>query len=152
MTKYVFLLTFGLAIPAAARAAESAPEAQAEKEIRNSLTRWVEASNRGDWKEAVKIWAPDLIGWYPGSPDDTYTREVEGAAKAGAPRTKYELEITEVMVSGSLAVVRDVWTFTTTETVGEPKVEKVKSFEVWRRQPDGAWKISRWISAPEPKP
>jgi hypothetical protein len=26
----------------------------------------------------------------------------------------------------------------------------VRSFEVWRRQPDRAWKIARWISAPEP--
>lgn len=84
-------------------------------------------------------------------PDDTYARETEGAARGGAPRTRYELEIKEVMVSGSLAVVRDVWTFSTMGKVGEQTVESVKSFEVWRRQPDGTWKIARWISAPEPK-
>jgi ketosteroid isomerase-like protein len=149
---YRLIVLLALAMPIAARGAPDTSEAQAGKEIRESLARWVEASNRGDWKEAVEIWAPDLIGWYPGMPDDTYARETEGAAKGGAPRTRYDLEIKEVMVSGSLAVVRDVWTFTTTGTAGEKKVEKVKSFEVWRRQPDGTWRIARWISAPEPKP
>jgi hypothetical protein len=28
-------------------------------------------------------------------------------------------------------------------------VAVVRSFEVWRRQPDRTWKIARWISAPE---
>jgi ketosteroid isomerase-like protein len=55
------------------------------------------------------------------------------------------------MVSGPMAVVRDVWTFTTTKKGDKPTVERVKSFEVWKQQPDGRWKISRWISAPEPK-
>jgi ketosteroid isomerase-like protein len=134
-----------------ARGAQTSEEAKAEADIRQALAGWVEAANRGDWKAALKVWAPDLIGWYPGSPDDTYAREAENAARAGEPRTKYELEIKEVLVAGSLAVVRDVWKFTTRRTAGAPTVETVKSFEVWRRQPDGAWRISRWISAPEPK-
>lgn len=144
-------LLLALALPIAAPIPEDTGDGKAEREIRNSLTRWVQAANRGDWKEAVKVWAPDLIGWYPGMPDDTYAREIERAARGGAPRTKYELEIKEVMVSGQLAVVRDVWTFTTRQESGRDLTETVRSFEVWRRQPDGAWKICRWISAPEPK-
>ncbi len=149
--KHGLIALLALAIPIAARGVPDTSEAKAEEEIRDSLARWVDASNRGDWKEAVKIWAPDLIGWYPGMPDDTFARESENAAKGGAPRTRYELEIKEVMISGSLAVVRDVWTFSTIGKAGEQTVERVKSFEVWRRQSDGAWKIARWISAPEPK-
>jgi ketosteroid isomerase-like protein len=124
-----------------------------EEEIRASLANWVAAANRGDWQEALKVWAPDLIGWYPGAPDDTYPREVERAGKAGPPRTTYSVDVQEVMVSGGMAVVRDVWTFTSKVDgkPGEPRVDTVKSFEVWTKQPDGAWKISRWISAPEPK-
>jgi ketosteroid isomerase-like protein len=149
--KHSWIVLLALAIPIAARGVPDDSEAKAEKQIRDSLARWVEASNRGDWKEAVKIWAPDLIGWYPGMPDDTFAREAEGAAKGGGPRTRYALEIKEVMVSGSLAVVRDVWTFSTVGKTGEQTAERVKSFEVWRRQSDGVWKIARWISAPEPK-
>ena len=149
--KYAGAFLLVLAPPIASPIRENAGDGNAEKEIRASLARWVEAANRGDWKEAVKIWAPDLIGWYPGTPDDTYAREIERAARGGAPRTRYELEVKEVMVSGQLAVVRDVWTFTTKQESGRVLTEKVKSFEVWRRQPDGAWRICRWISAPEPK-
>jgi ketosteroid isomerase-like protein len=152
MTRRTWPLAFTFLLAFIARGAPTPEEIRAEADIRQALAGWVEAANRGDWKAALKVWAPDLIGWYPGSPDDTYSREAENAARAGEPRTKYELEINEVLVAGSLAVVRDVWKFTTRRPAGEPTVETVKSFEVWRRQPDGAWKISRWISAPEPKP
>jgi ketosteroid isomerase-like protein len=150
--KIIPALVTTLLLPVVAvRGAPTVDEAKAEREIRSALASWVEAANRGDWKEALKVWAPDLIGWYPGTPDDTYEREVERAARAGPPRTKYQVDIREVMVSGPMAVVRDVWTFSTKGAGGPPSVEKVKSFEVWKRQPDGRWKISRWISAPEPK-
>jgi ketosteroid isomerase-like protein len=152
MTRRTCFVALTLLAASITRGAQTPEEIKAEADIRQALAGWVEAANRGDWKTALKVWAPDLIGWYPGSPDDTYAREAENAARAGEPRTKYELEIKEVLVSGSLAVVRDVWKFTTRVTAGEPTVETVKSFEVWRRQPDGAWRISRWISAPEPKP
>ncbi len=99
---------------------------------------------------ALNVWAPDLIGWYPGTPDATYAKEVENAARVQPVRTTYEVEVKEVMLSGSLAVVRDIWKFTTKQPGGESVVDTVKSYEVWRRQSDGSWKISRWISAPEP--
>ena len=145
------MIVFGVLLTTSMLAAPVAEDAKAEKEIRGALAAWVSAANRGDWKEAVKVWARDLIGWYPGMPDDTYPREVERAARAGPPRTTYQVDVREVIVSGTLAVVRDVWTFSTKNASGASTVEKVKSFEVWRRQPDGRWKISRWISAPEPK-
>ena len=152
MMRRTYLLALPLLAASIARGAQTSDEVKAEANIRQALAEWVEAANRGDWKAALKVWAPDLIGWYPGSPDDTYAREAENAARTGEPRTKYDLEIKEVLVAGSLAVVRDVWKFTTKATPGKPTVETVKSFEVWRRQPDGAWRICRWISAPEPKP
>ena len=64
-----------------ARGAQTPEEARAEADIRQALAGWVEAANRGDWKTALKVWAPDLIGWYPGMPDDTYAREAENAGQ-----------------------------------------------------------------------
>lgn len=112
------------------------------------------AANRQDWQSAAKIWAPDLIGWYPGQPDDTYEKELAQAAhsRPGRKPTRYEVTVEEVMVSKSLAVVRDRWRFITSSGSPDSTVDVVRSFEVWRRQPDGAWKIARWISAPEPRP
>lgn len=140
-----------LLLPATGLAEVAGEERKAESEIRKALANWVEAANRGDWKAALDVWAPDLIGWYPGAPDDTYAREAENAARVRPPRTRFELDIREVIVSGRLAVVRDVWKLTSRSDAGEPTVETIRSFEVWRKQPDGAWKIARWISAPEPR-
>ena len=56
----------------------------------------------------------------------------------------------EVIVSGRLAVVRDIWRFTTPTQRPDSSVSIVRSYEIWKQQPDNCWKIARWISAPEP--
>ena len=117
-----------------------------EARIRARLSKWVEQFNTGDYAGAATIWAPDLIGVIPGRPDDTYAREVEGARNAKPSPVRFELRIDEVLVDGDMAVVRDTW-----RQLGGAKVVVFRSFEVWRRQPDGEWKIARWIdAAPEP--
>ncbi|HSE13010.1 MAG TPA: nuclear transport factor 2 family protein [Rudaea sp.] len=138
-----------LAITTLASAGPAADNAAAEKQIRASLANWVEAANRGDFKTASEVWAPDLIGWAPEGPDDSYAREAAGAKlPVKPPKTTYALTINEVIVDGSLAVVRDTWTQTTKQGSGADKVGTFRSFEIWRRQPDQTWKISRWIDGP----
>jgi ketosteroid isomerase-like protein len=133
----------------AAHADAAADNAAAEKQIRAALAHWVEAANRGDYKAALDVWAPDLIGWSPDGPDDSYAREAAGAKAAPGPvNTTYVLTINEVIVDGSLAVVRDTWTQTTLQDSGPDKVATFRSYEVWRRQPDRTWKITRWIDGP----
>jgi ketosteroid isomerase-like protein len=113
----------------------------------------VDAANRQDWRAAVQVWAPDLVGWYPGQPDDTYAKEMKRAAtfRPRTAPTRSEVEVVEVMVSGRMAVVRDVWRFTTGSGTRDSSVALVRGFEVWTLQPDSQWKIARWISAPEPE-
>src|SRR5215471_9215429 len=97
-----------------ARADAAADRAAAETAIRTALAGWVEAANRGDYAATMKVWAPDLIGWAPEGPDDSYERELGYAKLPAQPvRTTYALKIDEVIVDGSLAVVRDTWTQTT---------------------------------------
>jgi ketosteroid isomerase-like protein len=130
-----------------AHADSAADNAAAEKQIRETLAHWVEATNHGDYKSALAVWAPDLIGWPPAGQDDTYERETKFASMQPQPMT-FALKIEEVIADGSMAVVRDIWTQTDREASGTEKVETFRSFEVWRRQADGAWKISRWIDGP----
>jgi ketosteroid isomerase-like protein len=143
-------------VRAASSANPAADNAAAEKQIRAALAGWVEAANRGDYKAAAEVWAPDLIGWAPEGPDDTYEREAAYAKlPVKQPDTTYALTINEVIVDGSLAVVRDTWTQATKQNAGTDKVSTFRSYEVWRRQPDASWKISRWIDGPmiaSPKP
>jgi ketosteroid isomerase-like protein len=121
----------------------------AETQIRSALADWVSAANRGDYQAALKVWAPDLIGWAPDGVDDTYEREAKFAeGPVQAPKTTYKLMINEVIVEGSLAVVRDTWIETTKRDTGPETVSQFRSYEVWRRQPDKTWKISRWIDGP----
>ena len=141
-----------LTLSPSGNAQTQADSAAAVRAIHASLTDWVAAANRGDWKSASKVWAPDLVGWYPGQPDDTYAREMDRVAnpKLGSPKTHYEVQVVEVMVSGKLAVVRDIWRFTTAAGKPDAATSVVRGFEVWTEQPDSSWRISRWISAPEP--
>jgi len=121
----------------------------AETRIRSALADWVSAANRGDYKAALKVWAPDLIGWAPDGVDDTYQREAASAElPMQAPKTTYKLIINEVIVDGSLAVVRDTWIETTKRDAGAETVSRFRSYEIWRRQPVKTWKISRWIDGP----
>jgi len=120
--------------------------AAAETYIRGALQQWVEAANRQDFNSALRVWAPDLIGWYPGVPDSTYAQQAAYAAHPPAqPVTTYKLSIDEVMVSGPMAVVRATWIINVN---GYPTT--VRSFEVWKKQADATWKISRYLSAAEP--
>jgi ketosteroid isomerase-like protein len=144
-------LLFGLALLtfSASGIADATGNSAAEKQIRAALAHWVEAANRGDYKSALDVWAPDLIGWAPEGPDDNYQREAESAKlPLKPPKTTYQLTIDEVIVDGSLAVVRDTWTETTKREAGPDLVTAFRSYEVWRRQPDATWKISRWIDGP----
>jgi len=92
-----------LTLSPSGNAQTQADSAAAVRAIHASLTNWVAAANRGDWKSALK-----------------------------------------------LAVVRDIWRFTTAAGKPDAATSVVRGFEVWTEQPDSSWRISRWISAPEP--
>jgi steroid delta-isomerase len=58
------------------------------------------------------------------------------------------LKINEIMVYGDLAIVRLVWILDT-ERDGAPKETIEESaVDIFRRQEDGGWKISRYLAYP----
>ena len=143
-------LAFALLAAGCAAHADTDDQAAAERQIRAALANWVAAANRGDYAAAATVWAPDLIGWAPSGPDDSYEREHAAATLPPQPvRTTYALAIDEVLVDGALAVVRDTWTQTSKAQDGRADtVATFRSFEVWRRWSNGQWLISRWIDGP----
>jgi ketosteroid isomerase-like protein len=122
-----------------------------ERAIRMALRDWVDAHNRGDEERASRIWAPGVTGWFPASDQFTTAAAAAllGVAATTASRSTYEVTIDEILLSGDLAVVRDTWQ--ETRHFGDSHARRViRSFEVWQRQSDHSWRITRWISAPEP--
>jgi len=148
------LLLLSALSAAGVRAQTPAPAAAVEKQIRQSLADWMEATNHRQYDKANDVWAPGVVGWFPEAAgfgmDEAY--RVAGVAKGSEkPYATYELTIEEILVGSDLAVVRDIWRetihFSGTDATA---ARSIKSFEVWKPQPDGKWRITRWISAPEP--
>lgn len=142
----LLIAMFSLLVAGACVAAPTSTLIQAQQDeaaIRQSLADWLRAFNSGDYAKAAQVWAPDMRGWGDGE-EDSYQREIDAAhklPKLDNPKVRYALRIDEVMVEGDMAVVHDTWT----EIGSTGKARTFPSFEVWRRQPDRSWKISRWL-------
>lgn len=143
-----------LLVLAAAFAASATPPDPAEADIRRAHAEWTAAINAGDYAApaAMGLWAPDLRGWAPGAPEDSYAREAAGldALKRRHPpdaasRPTFAFEIVEIDVAQDLAFAHVLWTATSADGTVQPTM---RSFEIWRRQADGAWRMARYLESP----
>jgi ketosteroid isomerase-like protein len=121
--------------------------------IRQRLAGWVAETNAGDEAAARTIWAPGVTGWFPRGAEFTDSAAYRAAGllpSAGPARVSFEIRVDEVAVSGSLAAVHDVWTETRRFPTSAVAVRReIRGSELWACQPDGSWRIRRWVSAPE---
>lgn len=131
---------------------DTADSAAAEA-IRARLGVWVEQTNRGDRRSAQTVWAPGSVCWFPGSPvfRDSAAASVAGVSYGGSGASStYQLTIDEIAVAGEIAVVHDRWTETRHFPGSSGAARRlIRGSELWRRQPDGSWRIARCVSAPE---
>jgi steroid delta-isomerase len=131
--------------PAAAQS-----DSQAQGAIRAALTQWMMDFNAGDAEGACGLFAPDLIAQVRGQPERSYTDLCELLKRSLKDRSKtyrYSLAIKEIVVAGDLAVVRLTWTLTVKrkDTGAETTADEF-GIDIFRRQGDGSWKISRFMS------
>ena len=67
-------------------------------------------------------------------------------------RARYRPDIQEIIVSGDMAIVRLTWTLTIRQGQAWHRSQE-RGLDVFRRQPDGRWSISRFFAFPvEPDP
>lgn len=122
-----------------------------EAEIRERLQRWTADFNAGRWAALCDLFAADLIADYQGQPQKSYDSVCAAllALEAAPRRYHYDLDIHEVMVSGELATVRLTWTLTVTGygIAGEERVVDI-GLDVFRKDPDGVWRIARYVAFP----
>ncbi len=107
-------------------------------------------------RRCARLFAPDLISNFRGQPEDTYNSlcaNMQAALTDPAKTYHYDLEIKEILVSGDLAVVRLVWTLKVRpKDGGSEETTREPGMDIFRRQPDGSWKISRYMAFEAPGP
>ena len=149
------LLSFALLslAPVCPAAAQSDNAAQAA--IRTALTQWMADFNAGNADKVCGLFAPDLIAQYRGQPERDYNGLCELLKRSLGDRTKsyaYALAIKEILVAGDIAVVRLTWTLKVKPKDGAPEITSDEpGMDIFRRQPDGSWKISRYIAYEAPR-
>src|SRR5262245_37750926 len=142
-------LWLALTVPAAAQS-----DSPAQAAIRAALTQWMADFNAGNTDKVCGLFAPDLIAQYRGQPErdhhglcDLLKRSLSDPAKTYA----YSLSIKEIIVSGDVAVVRLTWTLKVKPKDGTREITSDEpGMDIFRRQADGGWKISRYIAYEAP--
>jgi uncharacterized protein (TIGR02246 family) len=139
-------IAFSSALSGATAASAEAPEAA----IRAALEKWTADFNAGKAEQICGLFAPDLIYDYRGQPERNYRDICSLLHRSLADRSKrysYALEIKEILVAGELAVVRLVWRLTIRSNDASGSAESTEhGMDIFRKQPDGSWKIIRYIA------
>lgn len=134
-------------------AAGPAP-ASPEAEIRGRLEQWRDDFNAGRADRVCDLFAADLVAAYQGRPDIDHAGQCAQLRRALAlpgRSLRYGLEIQDILVDGGLAAVRLVWTLEVAGAGGPPERSRDQGLDVFRRQPDGRWRIARFVAYPLPQ-
>lgn len=115
--------------------------------IVGALEQWPMDFNAGRIGAVCDLFAPDLIATYPGAPDKNYEQMCSQLTAVISDETRMygyaAPQIEQIIVEGDLAAVRLIWTLTSGEKgKAEATVVKERGLDIFKRQPDGSWKIS----------
>jgi steroid delta-isomerase len=140
-----------LAIVLASLALAQAPPARAADtdDIRARLNQWTEDFNAGRAEEVCDLFSKEAISSYRGQPERNYEEICALLQKSLADPARdyrYQLDLREIIVEGDLAVVRLTWTL----FVAPLNVTSVEpGMDIFRREPDGKWRIVRYMAYEE---
>jgi len=137
--------------PRPVRAQPVSTDHAAAAEIAAALEQWRLDFNARKADRICELFAQDLRYDFQGLPEQNYGQLCDRLRRALADTTKtlqYGLRIKEIIVSEPLAIVRVTWISTLTAADGKSATEEEPGLDVFRRQPDGSWRIIRYIAYP----
>ncbi len=147
------LALIALLWPQMARSDATRSDSAGETAIRAALVQWTRDFNERRADRVCDLFSPALRYDYRGFPERGF-EDICGLLKRSLAdrdrRYTYALRIKDVLVSGDLAAVRLVWTLSF-RPAGSAKgvVSTEPGLDVFRRQPDGGWKIVRYLAYEE---
>jgi ketosteroid isomerase-like protein len=122
----------------------------AQNEIRAALLKWTADFNARNSRDICNLFALDLRYDYQGSPERGYQDVcalLQRSLNDPSKRYSYSPAIKEIIIAGDLAIVRLTWTLTVkTEGVAGEITAEEPGMDVFRKQPDGSWKIIRYVA------
>lgn len=136
------------AAAAASSVASDTDPATVRRTIEAANARYVDALKRADTTGAAAYYADDAVSL----PQNQEARRGHAAIAKGLGEDARAMRVTDakfttedVMVGGDLAVETGAYDITLQRTTGEDIKDNGKYITVWKRQPDGSWKIVRDI-------
>jgi uncharacterized protein (TIGR02246 family) len=114
-----------------------------EQAIRKLIDDWMEASARGDLDKVLSMMSDDVVFMTAGR--EPFGKKEFAAQSAGMKDVKIEgiAKPVEINVLGDWAYLRNHISLTMTYAGGHPVKRAGYTLTILRRQPDGAWRITR---------
>ncbi|HEU4679647.1 MAG TPA: DUF4440 domain-containing protein [Terrimicrobiaceae bacterium] len=146
------LIALVLVVSAACSAPRAGINADREQIARN-IAEWKELGKTGDTEKILRYFADDVMIFPAGQPvlkgRDAVRRLVENRT---GPRRETTWDVPSsitVAQAGDLAYVITGNSVTTTEPTGGSVTVRNRGIQIWRKEPDGAWKEIIVIVNPE---
>jgi len=114
----------------------------AEAHIRATGPRFAEALNSGDWNTLESFYADDAVMMAPNAEIARGPAAIRQAFSAFAPmRPRLSLTTDRVVQSCDMAYETGTYQLQLQPAGGSPIQDRGKYVTVWRRMPDGQWKL-----------
>lgn len=144
---YVLCL-ISVAVCACSQPAAQMPDTRAADEtaIRSASADWSKAAQAKDLDKSTAFFADDGIAMYPKMPilegKDAIHKGWQQMLGAPGPGLSFATSGVEVARSGDIAWEHGKYEFATADKKGIVSIEKGKYVTVWKKQPDGSWKVA----------
>jgi uncharacterized protein (TIGR02246 family) len=146
MQRFFALLVGAIALGGCGSNAAAPDVAHDKTAIEAALQQWPKDFNAENAAGVCGLFAEDAVLAFPGGEDrsrDEFCQRMQKLFDDPAKQFSYaQPDIREVLVDGDLATVKLFWTLTTSDKTGKVIDTGVEDgLDVFRRQPDGSWKI-----------
>ncbi len=137
---------------------QAPPEARAadERAVRDADRAALNASQAKDLERNLSFYTDDASVFPPQAPIATGKEAIRAFLSQGFANPGFAInwQPTKVEVSraGDLAYTQGTYEFTLNDPKGKPVTERGKYVNVWKKQPDGSWKMVADIWNPDQVP